>query len=529
MLGNRISQYNAAAVPKVNQARSGFDRSHGLKDTHDVDYLYPIMVEEILPGDTVNIKLQDFSRLTASAQKVPLMDNLYRKTFFFFVPNRLLWENWERFQGAQDDPGDSTDFTIPTVPLTSAVATVDSLWNKMGINGDMLGATKSVNALFSRAYNLIYNQWFKSQDLQNSLVVDKDNGPDDPADYVLQKITKKHNYFTAGLPEPQKGDPVDLPLGVSAPVIGNGGAITFWNVSNHAQTGSLTTNAGGLNAEFNGVVGPAGATVGLTNNPANSGLIADLSSATAATINSVREAWKIQEIFELDARGGTRYIEILQNRFGVISPDFRLQRSEYLGGSTTKLNSHIVPQTSPTSGSNAQGALAAFGTMSGETYINKSFVEHGVLLGLSVVTGEISYQQGLHKKFTRQTRFDFFEPKLQELGEQAVLKQEIYCDGSATDDDVFAYMPRYDEYRFAPSRIQGQFNSAYSAPLDSWHLAEEFSNVPSLNAAFIVANTPIARNLAITTGPDLLTDMWFQFTHIRPMVTYSTPLSIGRF
>lgn len=527
VLGNRYSQHSFAQIPDVKMARSQFDRSFTVKDTFNFDYLTPIFVDEILPGDTCNVSVNTFARL--ATQLVPIMDNLYIDYFFFFVPNRLLWSNWEKFCGAQDNPGDTTDYQIPSLDQFSAGdPDVGTIYDKMGLPTDVAGAWTLGNVLPLRAYNKIYNDWFRDQNLQNSVTVNTDDGPDAIADYTLLKRGKRHDYFTSALPWPQKGDAVTLPLGTIAPVISSGDIVTghtYGDATDRNVTGTATTNALVLGG------GPLGGTSGFIFG--TTGLNADLTNATAASINQLRQAIQVQSLLELDARGGTRYVEILQAHFNVISPDFRLQRAEYLGGGQSKITSHPVAQNAPTSGSNYFGQLGAFATSSSSGSsigFTKSFVEHGYVIGLACARADITYQQGLNRMWSRSTRYDYFWPKLQQLGEQTILNKEIYLAGAGgSDTSVFGYQERYAEYRYKPSEIHGEFRSTYASAIDQWHMAEEFGSLPSLNASFIVQNTPITRALANSSAPQILFDAWFRYKHARPMATYSVPATLGRF
>lgn len=525
---NRFSQHSFAQQPAVKMARSQFDRSHTVKDTFNFDYLVPIFVDEILPGDTANLRMNCFARL--ATQLVPIMDNLYVDFFFFFVPNRILWNNWEKFNGAQTNPGDSTSYSLPYLDAFPAGGPeVDTIYDKFGLPTDVAGAWTLYNTLPLRAYNKIWNAWFRDENLQNSVVDNMDDGPDQIADYTLLKRGKRHDYFTSALPWPQKGTAVSLPLGTTAPVLSLqtpieltsvGGGFTDSALAAASATGALSRAGGGF--------GGGDANVVFGTDP---GLYTDLSTATAATINQLRQAIQVQGLLELDARGGTRYTEILLAHFNVVSPDFRLQRPEFLGTGSVRINSHPVAQSAPTSGSNYLAQLGAFATASGQGIgFTKSFVEHGYVVGLACARADLTYQQGLEKMWSRTTRYDFFWPKLQELGEQAVYNREIYTAGAGgTDSTVFGYQERYAEYRYKPSQIRGQFRSTYATPIDQWHMAEKFTAVPSLNASFIVQNTPITRALASSTAPQILFDAWFQYKHARPMATYSVPVTLGRF
>ena len=542
-----VSAHKFAMTPRSDIPRSKFKREWSHKTTFQSGYLTPMMVDEVLPGDSFSINPTIFARLATPL--VPVMDNLHLDTFFFFVPNRLLWEHWEDFIGggaAIPDAwdGSATDYEIPTVSSALGGFGEGDLADFFGLptagqTTPVTGVT-TVNALPFRAYNLIFNEWFRDQNIFDPFPCPTDDGPDDITDYTLLRRGKRHDYFTSCLPQPQRGDSVFLPLGTSAPINNTGGGATrFQQGLDQSVIGTLQAKASTdpTDIAYNTTAGTP--TVGTSIRLEETGSVlnqytVDLSEATAATINAIREAFQVQRLLERDARGGGRYIEQLFAHFGVRPPDYRLQRPEYIGGNSQLINITPVAQTAG-SGSTPQGNLSAIGqVVSRPSGINYSATEHGYIIGLMMVRADLTYQQGVRKMWSRSTRYDFYFPVFANLGEQAVLRKEIYSigDDGSSDDVVFGYQERWAEYRYYPSQITSKLRSTTANSVDQWHYAQEFSSAPTLNPAFISEQPPLDRTLAVTDpnyGDQLIADIFFSQTITRPMPMYSVPGLIDHF
>lgn len=518
-----VMNHRFSEAPNVSVPRSMFNRSHGFKTTFDAGYLVPVFLDmDVLPGDTIKLNMTGFARL--STPIYPVMDNMFMETFFFAVPYRLLWSNWQKFCGEQVDPGDSIDYTIPVITNMSN-ADNQTIWDYMGLP-TKVGSAYEFSALPFRAYNLIWNEWFRDENLQDSVAKNQGNGPDGQADYTLLRRGKRHDYFTSCLPWTQKSEDVIMAIGDYAPIFAQN---VDWDGVDDADNRIQVRDAQGAAANLMMLETDSTRLHGGTGASGTGELFADLTEAQGGTVNELRQAFQVQRLLEKDARSGTRYIEILKSHFGVTSPDARVQRPEYLGGGRTPVNFSAVAKTNDNAGQLSAIGTAAFG---GHGFV-KSFTEHCVVIGLINVRADLTYQEGLDRGWSRQTRYDFYWPTLAHLGEQAVLNKEIYIDATTiadgSMDDVFGYQERWAEYRYKPSRITGKFRSNDAASLDAWHLGIEFGAQPTLDDTFIQDNPPIDRVIATPTEPHFIFDSYFNYIHTRPLPTYSTPGFIDHF
>ncbi len=583
-----VTKHSFSSTPLNKVPRSKFNRSHGCKTTFDAGDLVPVFIDEALPGDTFSLKMSYFARISTLLR--PIMDNVFLDSFFFAVPMRLVWDNWQKFNGEQANPSDSVDFVIPqcVTPVADTTPGVvnpsidgfppNSLSDYLGIPPRVPGLSHS--SLFYRAYYFIWNEWFRDENLQDSIPVPLGDGPDSPSDFgfspilsdpietpsykisyfPLMKRGKRRDYFTSSLPWPQKTESVNIPLGLSAPVVSNSLSPDLL-----PQSGDPSSDFGKLVSDTSGVLSTANAPSASSDMifGSETGLEVDFSNSKAvlATINDLRQAFQVQRMYEKDARGGTRYTEIIHSHFGVVSPDSRLQRPEFLGGASTPLIVHPVSSSENavqiTGDSTTEevplGTLGAYGTFASSRHgFHRFFTEHCIVLGFVSVRADLNYQQGLNKMFSRRTRFDFYWPSLSHLGEQAILNKEIYAQGSLNvreDDAVFGYQERFAEYRYKPSIITGLFRSVADDSKDGlsydiWHLTQFFGNLPTLSDQFIQENPPISRVTASaptiadsdTNFPkrffekdSFLFDAYFDFVCTRPMPAYGKPGYVDHF
>ena len=538
-----VDVHQFAMVPRADIPRSAFRIESAHKTTFDAGYIVPVYLAEVLPGDSVKMEATFFARL--STPLYPIMDNLRLDSFWFFVPNRLVWEHWQQFMGQQANPSDSISYTVPQIVSKASGYDANTIFDYLGLPtfGQVTAAaTVSHSALPLRAYNLIWNEWFRDENLQNSVTFNRSDGPDVYTDYALLRRGKRHDYFTGALPWPQKGNTsVSVPLGTSAPIVGLGITTGTANAATGAAAIGSDGNAIAIGTRVYNTNSAAMFVTDADNSAGNSGgthfpkIYADLSQATAATINQLRQSFQIQKLLERDARGGTRYTEILRAHFGVTSPDARLQRPEYLGGGSQPVVINPVTQntqTGLTGGTSPMGTLAGVGTSLGRSGFTQSFTEHGYVFGFVSVRADLSYQQGLERHWSRSTRYDYYFPAFAMLGEQSILNKEIYVTGGATDSQVFGYQERWAEYRYKPSQITGQFRSTYATPLDAWHLAQKFTALPTLNSTFIQDTPPVSRVVAVgasANGQQFIFDSFYKARWVRPMPMYSVPGLIDHF
>lgn len=568
----RVRGHRFSDAPAMYMKRTKFDRSHVYKTTFDSGRLIPVFVDEVLPGDTTRMSVNYFARLATPIK--PIMDNIYLDWFFFFVPNRLVWEHWQNFCFEQEDPDDSTDYVIPTVTAAANSDNnyVGSLWDYFGLPVNTTNNISGVSALPFRAVFLIWNEWFRDENLQKSVkiqkgdaneILDSSRASDQPS-WVFSSGTtivpghacpprgKRHDYFTSALPWTQKGPGVSIGLaGTAALVDPSPVSGYFVQQSNDSLGAAQFAKDGGVHSVYTGngalqyqggysvsiaghsVNGSGMATV--TAQPGSSWLsksaYADLDSSSIFTINSLRTAFQMQKFYERLARGGSRYTEVLRSFFGVVSPDARLQRPEFLGSFTKMVNVNPIAQTSATDTTSPQGNLSAYGVTASKFHgFTKSFVEHGYIIGFVCARADLTYQQGINKMWLRSTVYDFYWPTFAHLGEQAIELREIYAQGTEADTTVFGYQERYAEYRYKPSQITGKFRSSVTGGnLDIWHLSQFFSNAPTLNEEFITENPPINRIVAVQDEPEFLLDVGFRYTTVRPMPMFGTPGLVDHF
>lgn len=535
----RNANSHFAINPTINIPRSKFVMPFKHSTTCNAGLLIPTGWIECIPGDTISIDLTTLARMTTPIH--PTMDNAYIDTFAFSIPYRLVWKHFKEFMGENK----LTAWETPTEYQIPQVTAPENGWAK-GTIADYLGIPTnvpnlSVNALLFRMYALVWREWFRSEALQDGTNISLDDETLEGSNgnnYVIDPqlggmplpVSKFHDYFTSALPEPQRGPSVELPLGNYAKVTTSD--LKKYNIEAPALTFAVTGRNYDLDANFQlntGADGVYAGQAGQTNNgglyPTN--LIADLGDATAASINQLRQAFAIQSFYERDARGGTRYTEIIKSHFGVTSPDARLQRPEYLGGERTPININQVVQTSSTDSTSPQGNTAGYSVTGQKSGIaTYSATEHGVIMTFMCIRNENTYQQGLHKFFSKKNKFDFYFPEFSNLGEQPIMVKEIYATGTKADEEVFGYQEAWADYRYLPNRVSGAFRSNYATTLDSWHYADYYTSQPILGPEWIKSDkSNIDRTLAVQSSVEdqFIVDMFFNITAVRPIPMYSIP------
>lgn len=576
----RVRGHRFSDAPAMYMRRTKFDRSHVYKTTFDSGKLIPVFVDEVLPGDTTRMSVNYFARLATPIK--PIMDNIYLDWFFFFVPNRLVWDHWQSFCFEQEDPDSSTDYVIPTVSASTSTVNslIGSLWDYFGLPINTTNNITGISALPFRGVYLIWNEWFRDENLQKSVkiekgdanrVIDTNRISEQPSWVTNSSSTdaypgfacpprgKRHDYFTSALPWTQKGPGVSIGLAGTASIVDPSPGTGYLLHSTHPQLAAvsayggsasssggdrvargdftITFNRNGSNeySSVGGFAGNTGDSITMDAQAASTYLgndsYVDLDTSSIFTINSLRTAFQMQKFYERLARGGSRYTEVLRSFFGVVSPDARLQRPEFLGSFTKMVNVNPIAQTSSSNDITPQGNLSAYGVTAAKFHgFTKSFVEHGYIIGFVCARADLTYQQGINKMWLRSTVYDFYWPTFAHLGEQAIELREIYAQGTKSDTTVFGYQERYAEYRYKPSQITGKFRSSVAnGSLDKWHLSQYFRNAPTLNEEFIVENPPINRIVAVPDEPEFLLDIGFRYTTVRPMPMFGTPGLVDHF